>query len=459
MEKMDETTFTIPFYILKSTGVAYVSMDGIPENAITAGDWFGAVDAGWAYSESDLVAPDTELYVYAMKGGKLTFYGIPDEADNKIIFEHNGSKWVERGKGIPLLVGENGIYTPPDGVDGFSSVLVDVVHDDTALQEKIAKYELVTNTGLKNFVNCADFKQQGDNIVVNKIVDKTITTLVIPNNAKFSDDYNCLSGCNNLESITIPYVGAYDSAIDGKYPWYTFGRMFNDKIDKDTTYMAEQQYCTKTTIYGSKEYDYHVWYIPTSLKSVTVTGGNIVDYAFYRCSNITDIILSDGVTSIGDYAFRYCTGLKNITIPNSVTDIGRFVFGECTSLASITIPHSVTKIPSEMFSGCSRLVLVTIPDSVTAIGDSAFRGCSAMREFTIPDGVTSIEDGVFKNCSNLQTIRIPRSVTTISSDALWGCNRLVYIYYSGTEEEWNAINKIGEWDRDIRTYCTICYNA
>ena len=63
----------------------------------------------------------------------------------------------------------------------------------------------------------------------------------------------------------------------------------------------------------------------------------------------TDIIIPDTynglpVTHIGDLAFYTCTSLRSVTISDSVTDIGRYAFSGCTSLTSIVIPNGVTSI-------------------------------------------------------------------------------------------------------------------
>ena len=65
--------------------------------------------------------------------------------------------------------------------------------------------------------------------------------------------------------------------------------------------------------------------------------------------NITEVIIKEGVTSIGGYAFKGCTGLASVTIPDSVTRIGYSAFYGCTGLTSVTIPDSVTSIGSGAF--------------------------------------------------------------------------------------------------------------
>ena len=66
-------------------------------------------------------------------------------------------------------------------------------------------------------------------------------------------------------------------------------------------------------------------------------------------SDIKQVIIGDGVTTIGYKAFYYCLSLKSVTIGNSVTEIGGSAFGICSSLTSVTIPNSVTTIGDGAF--------------------------------------------------------------------------------------------------------------
>ena len=146
--------------------------------------------------------------------------------------------------------------------------------------------------------------------------------------------------------------------------------------------------------------------------------------AFWCCSSLTSITIPDSVTSIGICAFICCSSLTSITIPDSVTCIGDRAFSLCSSLTSITIPGSVTSIGKAAFSSCSSLTSITIPDSVTSIGDYAFSGCSSLKNITIPGSVTSIGKEAFSSCSSLKSITIPDSVTSIGNGAFDGCKSL-----------------------------------
>jgi hypothetical protein len=59
-------------------------------------------------------------------------------------------------------------------------------------------------------------------------------------------------------------------------------------------------------------------------------------------SNLTNVIIGTGVTSIGDYVFGDCSSLTTITIPNSVTSIGDFAFFGCSSLTNMTFESPLT---------------------------------------------------------------------------------------------------------------------
>ncbi|MBO7304349.1 MAG: leucine-rich repeat domain-containing protein [Clostridia bacterium] len=197
---------------------------------------------------------------------------------------------------------------------------------------------------------------------------------------------------------------------------------------------------------------------------------------------VTELVIPDGVTSIGNYAFLGCSSLRRVTIPDSVTSIGSCAFlgcfnvgvvyitdigawcnisfsdayanplyyanrlyfnGECVT--ELIIPDGVTSISAYAFYTCSSLTSVTIPDSVTSIGSSAFYNCpitkatipalaisyiknSSLKEVVITSG-KSITDSAFSSCSKLTRVVIPDSVTSIGENAFSGCTSLVYNIY------------------------------
>ena len=188
--------------------------------------------------------------------------------------------------------------------------------------------------------------------------------------------------------------------------------------------------------------------------SVTMIG----DWAFYDCSGMTSLTISNSVITMGNDAFMNCSGFTgNVTIPDSLTEIGHSVFRGCSGLASLTLPNALTSIGVSAFYGCSGLTSLYIPNSVTSIGEAAFSACSNLEQIIvgldnvvydsrencngiiqtntnelmvgckntiIPNSVSSIGYYAFLYCTNLISIIIPDSVTTIGDYAFNGCSGL-----------------------------------
>ena len=102
--------------------------------------------------------------------------------------------------------------------------------------------------------------------------------------------------------------------------------------------------------------------------TVLIISGNVAmgNYSYSSSSsgcapwgtNITSVVIEEGVTNIGTCAFCSCNSLMSVTIPSSVTSIGFYAFYGCSSLASITIPNSVTVIGPSAFEDCDSLTHV-----------------------------------------------------------------------------------------------------
>ena len=216
------------------------------------------------------------------------------------------------------------------------------------------------------------------------------------------------------------------------------------------------------------------------IKRVVISEGvtKIGRYAFYQCEDLQNIIIPDSVTEIGSEAFEW-SGLQSVKFPDTLTEIGSSAFRWGSLKGIVEIPASVTEIGSQAFCGCGDLTRVdvdeanqvyasengilfnkdlttliyypigrtdriyTIPESVKTIEDRAFYDCVSLTKVEIPDGVGGISYWMFYGCSSLECVTIPKSVKYIAMHAFEKCGDLSDIYYSGTEEEWNAINKQG----------------
>ena len=340
-----------------------------------------------------------------------------------------------------------------------------------------------------------------------------IISVTIPNSVT-SIGESVFRDCTSLENLTIPFVGhsSTSTGFQGVFG-YIFGYTtetaksnYNSSSSSfttlttgsvanavcswtDTTYSYSVKtggsllFPKYTTYYGLRSYWY---YIPSSLKNVTVTGGNINTAAFCRVQNIkvtlngvatigtyafyngtpTSITMSESVTKIEENAFSGCSGLTKVNISDldawfkisfsgSSTSnplyYAHHLYLNNTELTEITIPSSITKVNANVLAGASAITSVTIPNSVTSIGSSAFYNCSGLTSLTIPNSATSISIGnyAFSGCSGLISITIPDSVTSIGSSAFSGCNALATLtipFVGGSSTSNNFLGYIfGAW--------------
>lgn len=163
--------------------------------------------------------------------------------------------------------------------------------------------------------------------------------------------------------------------------------------------------------------------IPDGVTSI----GDSAFYDFCGLKKVTSVIIPGSVTSIGGSAFSYCSSLTSVAIPESVRSIGDRAFCSCSSLTSVTIPESVRRIGYGAFEYCRSLASITIPENVRTINNSAFQDCSSLKRVTISGNVTTIDFNAFQNCTSLTDVTIPEGVTKIGDEAFSGCSRLTNI--------------------------------
>ena len=215
--------------------------------------------------------------------------------------------------------------------------------------------------------------------------------------------------------------------------------------------------------------------------TLTIYGtGDMDDYSHYSensapwekfAPDIKNVVISDGVTSIGNLAFFNFTGIKSINLPYGLTKIGDFAFSGCDNLTGIKFPNTVVKIGSNAFYGCINLSRVTIEESLHASVSGLFDSCTKAvfydyvvaedyelqitnpavngtgtvtfigmskptQAVVIPavagiNGVTykvnRIAADAFTNDKEIRTLSIGSNVVTIDGNAFYGCSNLTKV--------------------------------
>lgn len=267
----------------------------------------------------------------------------------------------------------------------YSSKLT-TMWDVAGFPQQNADWEYVERTD--GTIKVLQYLGSSTNVMISKINNKEVSevysgcfqyksniiSVTIPNSVT-SIGESVFRGCTSLENLTIPFVGHSSTSTGSEGVFgYIFGYTTqtansgygssSSSFTTLTTGSVENAVCSwtdktysyrvktggsllfpkYTTYYGLCSYWY---YIPSSLKNVTVTGGNINTAAFCRVPNIK--VTLNGVATIGTYAFYNGTP-TSITMSESVTKIEENAFSGCSGLTSINIPSSVTTISASSYS-------------------------------------------------------------------------------------------------------------
>ena len=365
---------------------------------------------------------------------------------------------------------------------GEELISTDLTYEFTVEKSVVAKFEVKEEMANFNFTSITT------DCTITGVKDKTITEIVFPDYVT-SISGGAFSGCSNLQSITLPFIGGSKTATTASSSTL-FGYIFGTSSYTGSTKAIQH--------YSSSFYDYTTYYIPTSLTQVTITGGKILDYAFSYCDSLTSVVIGDSVTTIGSSAFEGCRSLTSVVIGDSVTTIGSEAFHYCYKLVEvinnsthITVTKGseengyvgyralsvsnrnssyVSKLTNDngyiVYTEGSKKIFVgysgaetdlVIPNYITEINRHAFFDSDSLTSVVIGDSVTTIGDSAFYFCDSLTSVVIGDSVTTIGYSAFSNCKSLTSIKYKGTAEEWSAISKGRGWDTITGNY-TITYN-
>lgn len=153
---------------------------------------------------------------------------------------------------------------------------------------------------------------------------------------------------------------------------------------------------------------------------------------------IQEVIINEGMTTIGRNAFKDCPNLTTVHIPSTLKTIGASAFESSPNLRVVYIADNsgLMSIEANAFSGCKKLKNIgaaetaKLPQNLKYIRDGAFENCSSLPEIVIPDSVTTIGSRAFAGCTGLANAKLSLSLDSLGKEAFEGCSNLKEIVVS-----------------------------
>ena len=266
-------------------------------------------------------------------------------------------------------------------------------------------------------------------------------TSVVIGNGVLSIGSSAFEKCDSLAEITLPFVGSSETATGYEA---VFGYIFGCSVYNSSNPIsgATYQYSESSGSWTS----YYHYYIPASLRNVTITGSSIQSKVFYNCSSLTNVVVGDSVTSIGSYAFENCSNLRSVIVSNDAISIDSAAFSRCSNLEEITLPFVGSSKTATGYQavfgyifGCTSIKVGSTTHQYTSGSTKYYYYIpSSIKKVTITGD--SIPSNAFYNCSGLTSVVIGDRVTSIDSNAFSNCNGLTSVYYEGTFEDWYGVS-------------------
>ena len=170
---------------------------------------------------------------------------------------------------------------------------------------------------------------------------------------------------------------------------------------------------------------------------------------------VRQLVVKEGVESIGIGAFRDMKNLERVTIPDSVTVIGSCAFMSDSALKEITVPAAVSFIGDGALRWCDSLKTITVRegnpvyqsiDGVLFSKDGTELLCYGAgrtdASYAVPEGVIALPQSTFSNNTALKDLSIPASVSSIGDPSFYGCTCLETITVSGDNPVYRSIDGV-----------------
>lgn len=198
------------------------------------------------------------------------------------------------------------------------------------------------------------------------------------------------------------------------------------KVGDNVTAIVDGDTLTLTGTGGT--YDSSRWFedtiYPDGIKNIIVEDGitSLGNEIFYYFYNVNAIKLPTSLRRIGSNAFEGCKALENLIIPEGVTELGENSCRACLNLKSISLPSTLKKITCFSIDDNLPVESIELAEGIEIIGRESFWNMNKLKTIIIPDSVTTIEELAFDGCTSLEKIVLPSKLTSLGCVAFGGCN-------------------------------------
>ena len=236
-----------------------------------------------------------------------------------------------------------------------------------------------TNIGSQTFENCTNL---------------SLATL---NNGIKNIGGNCFKDCESLITISIP--GTVDSIGDNTFDGCTSLSSLTFAAGENELYIPYFSYSPLKTLRIGRNLKYAFgedaspFKDKTTLTRVAFTGNfvtNLYNNLFDGCTGITSISLPETLQSINGYAFRNCSKLSEIVVPEGVTTVGEHCFENCISLTSVSLPTTLKVLENHLFNNCNKLESFVFQPTMDTVEEHCFDQCLSLKNLRFDDGTSTI---------------------------------------------------------------------
>ena len=127
-------------------------------------------------------------------------------------------------------------------------------------------------------------------------------------------------------------------------------------------------------------------------------------------SRLQDLVVPEGVTSIGDYTFSHDTAIVSLKLPRSLVKVGSSAL-QCVNLSRVDVP--------DVSSWCGINFVDSDANPLNITQNIFFDGQQVM-DLEVPEGVISIGDYAFENARFLRTLSLPSTISSLGLRAFNG---------------------------------------